>query len=171
MALLEQYLNHVNPIKARETLSPNVTENTGAKCLRRNNLFRYITGRWIERCMSAPHLEWSLVILASSMEGIAWKKFKKKRRKRKNDSSVIAALGFLTTLRDCSLNGHFGRRAQFLSEHPNRRPDPDFLDTRKPAFWQCLVLSCTCEITLFGMNGPNGIHVTCHVGLGFRWHA
>lgn len=55
--------------------------------------------------------------------------------------SVIAVLGFLTMLGDLSLNRHFGARAQFFSEHPNRRPSPDFLDMWKPRFQQCLALS------------------------------
>ena len=57
------------------------------------------------------------------------------------DLSVIAVLGFLTMLGDLSLNRHFGAKAQFLSEHPNRRPSPDFLDMWKPGFQQCLALS------------------------------
>lgn len=70
------------------------------------DLFHNSTGRWIERCMSVRHLEWSLVILASRMEGTAWE--------RKKDFSVVAALGFLMTLGDCSLNRHLRCKSSFL---------------------------------------------------------
>ena len=62
---------------------------------------------------------------------------------RGGDLSVIAVLGFLTMLGDLSLNRHFGARAQFFSEHPNRRPSPDFLDMWEPRFqhaWHCLFM-------------------------------
>ena len=40
-----------------------------------------------------------------------------------------------------NVNRHFGARTQLLSEHPNRRPSPNFLDMWKPRFQQCLALS------------------------------
>lgn len=63
--------------------------------------------------MSVLHLEWSWVILAPSVEGLAWGKKKKKKK------IVVAALAFLTMSGDCSLN-NFGYTGPVLVWTPKQ---------------------------------------------------